>query len=106
MLKITGMDELQKKLKDLSRRAEGLSGQQKVPIPELLTGEFLRQCSRFHSADEMFSASGFKIDSADDFAAIPDTEWDQFIRTNTSFESWEAMLSQAGGEWAARRLGL
>jgi hypothetical protein len=53
----------------------------------------------------MFDASGFKIESPEDFAAIPDAEWDQFIRDNTTFASWEAMLGEAGGEWAARKLG-
>ena len=106
MLKITGLDELQRKLDDLSRRSKSLAGKQNVPIPELLTPGFLRTCSRFQSVEQMFEASGFKIDSTEDFAAIPDTEWDEFIRVNTSFASWEALLSKAGGEWAARRLGL
>ncbi len=105
MTGITGLDEFQRKLTDIARRAESLSGNQNVLIPELLTPEFLSRCSRFLSADEMFEASGFKIDSAEDFASIPDSEWDSFIRTNTSFASWEAMLGEAGGEWAARRLG-
>lgn len=106
MIKVTGLDELQRKLIDMSRRAESLSGKHNVPIPELLTPDFLTRCSRFRSADEMFEASGFKIESSEDFAAISDAERDTFIRTHTSFSSWEAMLSEAGGEWAARRMGL
>ena len=106
MLKVTGLDELQRKLKDLGRRAESISGRQNVPLPELLTPDFIRQCSRFHSVEEMFEASGFKIESAEDFTSIPDDEWDDFIRANTSFLSWEAMLGEASGKWAARRLGL
>ena len=105
MLKIAGLDELQRKLEDMSRRAESMSGNHNVPIPELLTRDFLSRCSRFSSADEMFEASGFKIESPEDFAAIPDVEWDAFVRTNTTYASWDAMLSEAGGEWAARRLG-
>jgi hypothetical protein len=104
MLKITSNGQLQKKLDDLDHNVKSLSGQQ-VPIPELLTPQFLGQCSRFQSAEEMFTASGFKIDSAEDFAAIPDAEWDEFICTNTTFDSWGAMLGQAGGEWARRQLG-
>lgn len=105
MLKITGLEEFQRELDTMARRAESLSGNHNVPIPELLTPDFLSRCSRFHSAEEMFEASGFKIETAEDFAAIPDAEWDEFIRANTSFASWEAMLGEAGGEWAARRLG-
>ena len=105
MLKITGLDNIQRRLDDVARRADSLSGNKNVPIPELLTADFLHQCSRFRSADEMFEASGFKIDSAEDFASIPDAEWDLFIRTNTSFVSWEDMLAKAAGEWAVRQLG-
>lgn len=105
MLKMTGLDEFQRKLNDVAHRAESLSGNHSVPVPELLTPDFLRRCSRFQSAEELFEASGFKVESAEDFTAIPDAEWNEFIRTNTSFPSWEAMLGEAGGEWAARRLG-
>jgi hypothetical protein len=104
MLKVTGLDELQHRLNDMGRRAESFSGNHSVPVPELLTPDFLRRCSRFQSAEEMFEASGFKIESAEDFTAIPDAAWDEFVRANTSFVSWEAMLGEAGGEWAARRL--
>jgi len=106
MLKMTGMAELQRKLEDLTPGAERLSGTHSVPIPELLTPDFLSRCSGFHSAQEMCEASGFKIESAEDFAAIPDAEWDEFVRANTSFASWEAMLGKAGGEGAVRQLRL
>jgi hypothetical protein len=60
--------------------------------------------SRFQSTDEMLAASGFKVDTAEDFAAIPDAEWDQFISQNTSFPSWEAMQGEAAQAWVARKL--
>ena len=105
MLKVTGLDELQRKLNDMARRAEEASGTRSVSIAELLTPDFLLQCSRFHSVNEMFEASGFKIESKEDFEAIPDAPWDEFIRTNTSFATWEAMQAEAGGAWVARQLG-
>jgi len=105
VLKITGLDEFQDMLNDLAQRAESLSGTQNIPLPELLTPDFLSRCSHFQSADALFEASGFKIETPEDFAAIPDAEWDEFIRANTSFATWEEMLGKAGGEWAARRLG-
>lgn len=102
MLKVTGLDELQRKLNAIGRRAEKLSKTQGVPLPELLTPDFLRRYSRFQSAIEKFEASGYKAETAEDFAAVPDDEWDQFVRTNTSFVSWHAMLGKAGRAWAAR----
>ena len=79
MFKITGLDEAMKKLNDLQR---------------------------FGSADEMYQASGFKIETPEDFAAIPDEDWDAFIRSISSFADWKSMLNEAGKEWAAQKLGL
>ena len=105
MLKITGLDEIQRKLEDMSRRAQSISGTQNVPIPELLTPEFLRQCSRFNSASDFFEASGFKVETSEDFAAIPDDEWDEFIRANTSYATWKTMMGEAVKGWTAKKMG-
>jgi hypothetical protein len=106
MTRVLGLDEFQRKLTDLANRAQSLSGTRNVPVTDLLTPEFVQACSRFQSAEELFEASGFVINTPEDFAAIPDAEWDTFISSNTSFSSWEAMLGDAGGAWAARQLGL
>ena len=105
MLEVKGLDELQRRLKDLSRRAENLSGTHSVPLTDLLTPEFLAGCSCFGSADQMFEASGFKVESKEDFEAIPDADWDSFIRGNTSYASWDLMLGEAVKEHMARELG-
>jgi len=51
-------------------------------------------------------ASGFMVESQADFEAIPDEEWDQFVRANSRFSSWEEMLQEAGQEWLKGKLGL
>lgn len=53
MLKITGLDQLQNKLKDLQIRAQDLKGTHKIPMSELLTPAFRAKCSRFRSVEEM-----------------------------------------------------
>ena len=106
MLKITGLDELAKKLDDLGKQAGALDGQQSVPMNELLTPEFVSSHTAFANADEMFNASGFKIESQEDFAAIPDAKWDEFIRSASPFTDWSSMLGEAGKAWAAKKLGL
>lgn len=105
MIKLTVKENF-KPLEDLVRRARELEGQRSVSVTALLTPEFLSSCSRFASADEMFAASGFRIESAEDFNAIPDAEWDGFISSNTSYSDWKRMLQVASGEWAKRQLGL
>jgi hypothetical protein len=98
--------EFVKQLRDLSERAKLLDGTHNIPIPELLPPSFLAGCSKFASADEMFQASGFKVESANDFQAIPDGEWDAFIKSHTSFESWRTLLEAAGAAWSKKQLGL
>lgn len=106
MIEIKGFDELSKKLEDLAEKAESIHGTQEVALGELLTPGFLAKHTRFLSEDEMFEASGFKIETAEDFANIPDEEWDNFIQQNTPFASWSDMLSAAGTEWTQKKLGL
>jgi hypothetical protein len=104
VLKVIVKENLQP-LKELTRKASELDGNRNIPLPELLTPEFLASCSRFGSADEMFNVSGFHIESADDFKAIPDAEWDDFISKNTSYSRWEEMLKAAVGNWVKGQLG-
>jgi len=106
VIKIEGLDELTNKLDQLAQRASELHGSHQVPMTELLTPAFLAKCSEFLSPDEMFAASGFEVESTEDFEAIPEQDWDAFIQKNTSFGSWSDMLSAASAEWTQARLGL
>jgi hypothetical protein len=94
-IKIEGLDELQRNLEQLGDRASQINGRQEIPMTELLTPGFLAKHSRFLSTNEMFEAGGFKVESTEDFAKISDDEWDQFIQQNTTFVTWEEMLSAA-----------
>ncbi|MBC3877544.1 hypothetical protein H8K38_06980 [Undibacterium sp. FT79W] len=105
MLKITGLDELTNQLDRMAKGAEELDGTNSVPMAELLSPEFVSSHTKFANADEMFESSGFKIESQDDFSAIPDAEWDEFIRSISSFSDWQSMLGEAASTWAAKRLG-
>lgn len=106
MLKITGLDELTNQLDQMARGVEELEGTHTVLMTELLSPEFVSSHTKFANAEEMFEASGFKIESQNDFAAIPDAEWDAFIRSISSFSDWQSMLGEAGSVWAAKKLGI
>lgn len=95
--KIKGLDDLQKRLKSLSETEQ-------ISLAELLSPAFLSSCSRFANAQELFDASGFQINSADDFASIPDAEWDKFISVNTTFPDWISMQKKAHEKWMASKL--
>jgi hypothetical protein len=103
---VKGLDELTRTLGDLAKRAKKLDGTRTVPLEELLTPEFVRAHTRFQDAEGLITASGFKVDSASDFKAIPDEEWNAFIRSASDFADWDSMLGAALKEWTARKLGL
>lgn len=69
--RIDGFDELQRKLQQIGDNAREIGETREVPLSDFLTPEFLSACSKFTSLDEMFAASGFKIESPEDFKAIP-----------------------------------
>ena len=103
-IKVTGLDKFGKQLEYLGNKVQSLSGQQSVTLNELLTPDFLATCSTFSSAGEMFERSGFKVESQEDFAAIPDDAWDDFICANTRYFNWREMLQVASAAWAKRNL--
>jgi hypothetical protein len=104
--RIEGLDQVTRKLKDLEAKARRLHGTHQVPAHELLTHDFMRRHTRFGSFAELVVASGFKGSTAEEFAAIPDDEWDAFIKRATTYSSWHALLQAAAAEWTSRELGL
>lgn len=100
MLEIKGLDELQK----LQKRLEELDGSHQIPFDEMFEPAFMIEFTDFTSIDEMFEASGYKVENDEDFAAIPDAEWDQFVARTTRFASWEEMQQEAGNRWVQKKL--
>lgn len=94
-----GLKKLQKNMKELGE-------QQSIAIPELFPPSFIENCSRFKDVQELFNLSGFKIDSIEDFSAIPDEDWDRYIRENTSYPSWIEMQKAGATAWTKKKLGL
>ena len=86
---LRGLDQLEKNLSELS-------GTHSNPLDDLMTPDFISSCSQYSNFEELIEASGFKVETEEDFAAIPDQEWEQFIQTNTSYGSWIEMQKAAG----------
>lgn len=84
-----GFDQLKKNLAELSKH-------DRVSFSELFNPDFMKANTDFSTLEEMFAQSGFKVDTAEDFKAIPDAEWEVFITARTKFESWLEMQRVAG----------
>ena len=103
-IKITGLDDMRRRLETLRRRAANLSGP--VAFEDLFPPEFMRRYTDLRSIDDLVAASGYTIQSADDFEKIPQADWDALIKAKTRFKSWDAMQAKAAEEYAERRLNL
>lgn len=86
--KLQGADELIKELEGLEQRAKELNGTHELKFEEILTSEFMNKYTDYSSITEMLDASGFKIESNEDFDKIPVDKLDEFIKEHTRFPSW------------------
>ena len=91
-------------LDQLIKNAKELDGKDQVKLVDLMNPAFISTHSKFTDFDDLLAASGFKVDSAEDFAAIPDDEWDVYIKANTDFENWLEMQKAAGAEYMKSKL--
>lgn len=105
-MKITGLDELQNKLKKMQQGARELNGTHNVSFSELFPASFMKEHTSFSSIDELVAAGGFNVESASDFESIPKDELDKHISSTTRFKSWKDMLDKAVTQYTARKLGL
>jgi hypothetical protein len=103
-IKITGLDDMRRKLETLQRRAASLSGP--VAFEDLFPPEFMRRYTDFKSIDDLVAASGHTVHSTEDFEKIPQEGWDRLIQAKTRFTNWDAMQAKAAEEYAERRLNL
>lgn len=103
---MTGFDELQKSLREMQRKAESLERTKLVPMAELLNPRFLQRYTRCSSFEQMLEQSGFKVETTEDFKAIPDDEWDVYVRSISTFPDWNEMQQKALEEWTTKKLGL
>lgn len=96
-LDLKGFDRLEKNV-------SGLSDTDSISLDALMSPSFISNCSQYSNFEELVEGSGFKVESKEDFAAIPDQEWEQFIQTSTSYESWIEMQQAAGIDYVKANL--
>jgi hypothetical protein len=100
------LDDAIRKLHALQHRLQALEGRHSVPATEMFPDEFILRNTDFQSLEQFFNASSWRIETAADLEAVPDAEWDEYVKMHTRFGSWEEMQRAAGQEWIARQLDL
>lgn len=100
-----GFDELQDRLEEMKESAEELDGENKIPFDELFDESFMRSHTEFESFDELIDESPWEVESEDDFIAIPEDEFDEYVAEHSEFDDWEEMKGVAAQKWMSSRLG-
>ena len=88
-------------LRKLQKKADALNGKHEIKVIDLMTDDFVRQHSSFHSFQALFDASGIK--NPED---ISNNLFSVFIASHTNFSNWKEMLDAATTEHVKRQLGL
>ena len=82
------------------------SPQHTVPLQDLLTSSFISRHTRLTSVDELLRAGQLNASRVDGTDARIGNTWDQFVRSISDYQDWDAMVREAGAEWIMRRIGI
>ena len=102
-IKITGMEDLVKKLGELPTKIKK-SVEGNVSFSELFNQSFMQKYSSFNSIEELFNFGGFKIESEKDFEEISEEKLNKVVREKTNFSSWKEMLKAAMTEYVRKKI--
>lgn len=100
------LDDLANQFGEMADNAEELEGENTVSLRDLFTEEFMRQHTAVTSFENFIEQSQWQVESEEDFEAIPEDEFDEYVKAHSDFESWEDMLGTAANEWIVREIGL
>lgn len=103
-IEMSGFDELQDELDRLARDVEEFEGTQEVPFDELFPPAFMRQYTDAENIDSFIDQSQWDVESQEDFKAIPENEFDQYVAEQTLFGSWEAMMNKGAEQYVVGQL--
>jgi len=92
------VDELHDRASALSEDADALAA--------VFPPSFMQRHTDAESFERFVEESEWTVSSREEFAAIPQREFDDYVADRTSFGDFEEMLGQAGEEGMARQLGL
>lgn len=84
------IDDLKREARDYKAKLESTL----IPGEDLLTDSFISNHTKFSSFEELLSSGGFSTD----FEEIDDDNLDEYIKSNTPFESLDDMIFDAAEE--------
>lgn len=97
MQKFPGLEKYRKQIAKASET-------RMISLSELFPPPFMSRYTQSPTFADFLKAGGFEINSMEDFKAIPDDAFDEYIRSASVFSSWEAMQKMALREYASKAL--
>lgn len=91
------LDRLQKNLQEIS-------GTHSYSFKEIFPDDFMRKYTKYMSVSDFFEATGFKLDSQEDFKNLDETALDKFVSENSDFDSWGSMKRTASAELLEKKI--
>ena len=87
----------------LTERIKKFGENNSVPADEAFTKDFMCQHTKVSSFEEFLRQGGYGTD-AESFKAIPDDEFDEYVRNNSDFACWRDMLKSSATNYTLRQL--
>lgn len=87
--------QLQQQLEKINKKLQEDS-KMEYTLEELFPNEFISKHSKFSSISELFISGGFKVKTNEDLNNIDDVKLNDYIKSNTTFNSWHDMMQTAG----------
>lgn len=103
-VEIEGFDEPAGEPDRPAEDVAAIDGANAVPFDELFPPDSVRTCTGADSMASSLEASPWDVGSKADFEAIPEAAFDACVHEHAGFNSREAVLSAAAGEWVGRQL--
>ena len=103
-IKISGLDKLEKNFDRIIKNVKSLSGT--YSFDELFPPAFMRKYTEFPNIHAFLEACGFPAATKEEFEAIPDASFDEYVKSKTQFKDWANMQDVAANELIAAKLNL
>jgi hypothetical protein len=88
-------------LSGFDKLVENADKTNKTTALDILTNDFIKNCSKFSSVDEFFiGLSPLNLDPS----IVTQEQKDSFVKNNTKYNNWNEMMSAAFAESAKRLL--
>jgi hypothetical protein len=103
---ISEIDEVINNLERIKNNVQAVSGDNEIPITELLNDKFMKQYTNFDNVQKF--VKGCENSCENSFLKIDtdDAIFNEYVKNNTNFSCWAESLNQASNEWIISKIDI